>query len=135
MKKHIFLPLILSVLVLNVSVINAASSRPTFVSGETVNMPNEFEKIELLGNLMTGHGPNAIEAGASDNAVYIHFNQSFGNVSITIYNESGLTVYSTVLNTAVQQTIIIPITAANSGIYTVVVENATGYVEGEFDHD
>lgn len=80
-------------------------------------------------------GPNAIEAGASDNAVYIHFNQSFGNVSITICNESGLTVYSTVLNTAVQQTIIIPITAANSGIYTVLVENATGYVEGEFDYD
>lgn len=84
---------------------------------------------------MLGIGPNAIEAGASDDAVYIQFNQSFGNVSITIYNENNLVVYSTVLNTAVQQTIIIPITAANSGIYTVLVENATGYVEGEFDYD
>jgi hypothetical protein len=100
-----------------------------------INMPNEFEKIELLGDLMYGHSPNAIEAGASDNAVYIGFNQSFGNVNISIYNALGGLVYSTVVNTNVQQTIIIPFSNVLSGTYTVELSNANGYVEGDFDKD
>lgn len=134
MKKNIPLLLIMSALFLKVPVF-AVYPMAAPVSAETSNMPNEFEKIILLGDLMTNHGPDAIEAGASDNAVYIGFSQSFGNVSITIYNASGLVVYSTVVNTAVQQTVVIPITAANSGIYTVVLNNATGYAEGDFEHE
>lgn len=113
----------------------ASSPEATPIIYRLNNLPHGYDHIILQGELLLGIGPNAIEAGASDDAVYIQFNQSFGNVSITIYNENNLVVYSTVLNTAVQQTIIIPITAANSGIYTVLVENATGYVEGEFDYD
>ena len=84
---------------------------------------------------MYGHSPNAIEAGASDNAVYIGFNQSFGNVNISIYNALGGLVYSTVVNTDVQQTIIIPFSNVLSGTYTVELSNANGYVEGDFDKD
>ena len=99
------------------------------------NMPNIFDKIILQGDLATSVGPNAIEAGASDDAVYIGFNQSFGNVNISIYNGMGGLVYSTMVNTDVQQVVIIPFNAAASGTYTVELSNANGYAEGEFDHD
>ena len=99
------------------------------------NMPNEFDKINLMGDLMFVVGPNAIEAGASDDAIYIGFNQSFGNVSISIYNSMSSIVYSTVVNTDVQQVFIIPFTNAASGSYTVELSNANGYAEGDFEHD
>jgi hypothetical protein len=49
---------------------------------EDINMPNEFDKIDLMGDLLFVVGPDAIIAGAGDDAVYIGFNQSFGNVNI-----------------------------------------------------
>ena len=99
------------------------------------NMPHGYDKIELRGDLATSVGPNAIEAGANDNAVYIGFNQSFGNVNVSIYNAMGGLVYSTVVNTDVQRTIIIPFANVLSGTYTVEVSNANGYVEGDFNKD
>ncbi|MBR4468793.1 MAG: DUF3244 domain-containing protein, partial [Bacteroidales bacterium] len=80
--------------------------------------PPGYEKINLQGSLMFGVGPNAVVAGANENSVYIGFNQDFGNVSISIYNEAGLVVYSTVVNTSVQQVVIIPFSSAASGTYT-----------------
>lgn len=100
-----------------------------------VDIPHGYERIELKGDIFFGVGPNAIEAGASDDAVYIQFNQSFGNVDISIYSSSGALAYNTVVNTNVQTVVIIPFTAANTGSYTVFLENATGYAEGDFDHD
>ncbi|MBQ8957019.1 MAG: DUF3244 domain-containing protein [Bacteroidales bacterium] len=82
---------------------------------------------------MLGVGPNAVVAGANDNAVYIGFNQDFGNVSISIYNEAGLVVYSTVVNTSVQQEVIIPFTSAASGTYTLELSSTNGYADGDFD--
>lgn len=102
---------------------------------EIADPPQGYEKINLQGTLMYGIGPNAVVAGANDNSVYIHFNQSFGNVSITIYNGAGLMVYNTVANTDVQPTIIIPLVMATTGTYTVVLDNASGYAEGDFEHD
>ncbi len=98
-----------------------------------INMPNEFDKIDLRGDLLMNVGPNAIVAGASDDAVYIGFNQSFGNVNISIYNGMGGLVYNTVVNTDVQQVIIIPFTSAASGSYIVELSNASGYADGDFD--
>ena len=97
-------------------------------------MPEGYEVIELHGDLATNVGPNAIVAGANDDAVYIGFNQDFGNVSITIYNGAGLVAYSTVVDTSVQQVVIIPITTAASGTYTVELSNAFGYADGDFEH-
>ena len=99
------------------------------------NVPTEFETIILHGSLMMGTGANVITAGASGNAVYIHFKQSFGTVSITIYNETGGTVYHTMVNTVVQPTLIIPFSGMNSGSFILSIDNADGYVEGEFEQD
>ena len=97
--------------------------------------PPGYEKINLQGSLMFGVGPNAVVAGANENSVYIGFNQDFGNVSISIYNEAGLVVYSTVVNTSVQQVVIIPFSSAASGTYTIELNSANGYVDGDFEHD
>lgn len=96
------------------------------------NVPTGFEELTLQGTLMMGPCPNAIDAGANRNSVYLHFNQNFGNVSISIYNAEGNLCYSSVVNTNVQQTIIIPISGNNNGGYTVVLNNAIGFAEGEF---
>ena len=81
------------------------------------NVPHGYDEIVLQGTLMFGINPNSIEAGASDDAFYIGFNQIFGNV----------------VNTDVQQVVIIPITSAASGSYTVELNNASGYADGEFN--
>ena len=96
------------------------------------NVPTGYEIINLHGTLMLGIGPNAIDAGASRNSVYLRFNQSLGNVDVLIYDGAGNLRYSGVINTNVQQTIIIPVPGNNNGGFTVVLNNATGFAEGEF---
>lgn len=100
-----------------------------------INMPNEFDKIDLMGDLLMNVGPNAIVAGASNDAVYIGFNQDFGNVNISIYSGMGGLVYSTVVNTSAQSVVIIPFTSAASGSYTVELSNANGYADGDFEKE
>lgn len=100
---------------------------------ETSEIPHGSDEIYLQGSLVLNSGPNAIEAGYNENSVYIQFNQNFGYVDVTIYNPDGLIVYNDVVNTAVQQFLVIPITGFIDGIYTVVLENAAGYVDGEFE--
>ena len=100
------------------------------------NLPTDFETFELHGDLLLGVGPNAISAGYSRNAVCVHFNQSFGSVSVALHNEDGVLVYSTVVNTDVQQTLIIPL-ANNSGNggYYITLDNANGFAEGDFERN
>ncbi|MBQ6771004.1 MAG: DUF3244 domain-containing protein [Bacteroidales bacterium] len=109
-------------------------SRNSIINMED-NVPTGYEVIVLQGRLDVGTNPNAVVAGVNDNSVYIHFNQSFGNVSISIYNAMGNMVYNTVSNTAVQQTVIIPFSNLASGTYTVVLTNANGYAEGDFERN
>ena len=110
-------------------------SAPIFIiNSDVADPPQGFEKIDLHGDLLNNIGPNAVVAGANESSVYIGFNQDFGNVSISIYNGAGLVVYSTVVNTSVQQVVIIPITSAASGTYTVELSNAFGYADGDFEH-
>ena len=110
--------------------VNKAPTPITINNWEIADPPQGFEEIKLQGTLMLGVGPNAVVAGASDNSVYIGFNQDFGNVSISIYNAAGLLVCSTVVNTNVQPTVIIPFENVNTGVYTVVLDNADG---GDFE--
>lgn len=100
-----------------------------------INMPNEFDKIDLMGDLLMNIGPNAIIAGASDDAVYIGFNEDFGSVNISIYNGLGGLVYSTVVNSSIQSEVFIPFAGVASGIYTVEINNANGSINGDFGHD
>lgn len=102
---------------------------------EDNHIPSEAEAIALLGRLNYSASPDDIEAGATNNAVYLYFNQNFGNVNITLHNPSGNLVYSTVVNTAMQQMVIIPITNYTTGTYTVVLTNTEGYAEGDFEHE
>ena len=102
---------------------------------EMDNLPTGYEEIILMGDLMMGNGPRPIIAGANDNSIYIHFNQSFGNVNILIYNAMGGLIYNNVMDTSMQQTMIIPVSGTFSGTYSVVVNNANGYAEGDFERN
>ena len=97
------------------------------------NVPTGFEEIFLQGTLMTGTGPNSVIAGANRNSVYLHFSRSFGNVNVRIYNDSGSLVYNSIVDTSVQQTVIIPIPGNNNGTYAVELDNANGFAEGYFE--
>ena len=118
-----------------VHAINAVSVPTTIYKYDVEDPPPGYEKINLLGDLMLNIGPNAIVAGASVDAVYIGFNQSIGNVNISIFNGMGGLVYSTVVNTNVQQSVIIPFSSALSGSYTVEISNVNGYADGDFEHN
>lgn len=100
----------------------------------TTDPPTGADKIHLIGQLDLNQGPNDVEAYAADNYVYIYFHRNFGNVNITLYNVTGVIIYNDVVNTAVQQTVIIPIISIVDGPLTLVLENASGYAEGEFDN-
>lgn len=97
------------------------------------HIPTEAEKIVLRGRLDYNAGSDDIEAGATDQAVYLYFNRNFCNVSISLYNATGNLIYSSVVDTSMQQLVVIPINSTASGTYTVVLDNANGYAEGYFE--
>lgn len=99
------------------------------------NVPTGYEVFELRGDLMLGIDPNAINAGANRNSVYLHFSRSFGNVNVRIYNESGSLVYNSIVDTSAQQTVIIPLAGNSNGTYAVELDNANGFAEGEFTQE
>ena len=138
MKKNTLIIIGLCALGLCFGDVQAVNKAPTPIEinkWEIADPPQGYEKINLQGTLMLGVGPNAIVAGASDDAVYVGFNQDFGNVNITIYNSNGLQVYSTVVDTSIQQVVIIPFTSAASDAYTIALNHADNYAEGDFEKD
>lgn len=102
---------------------------------DVTDPPAGYEIIDLQGTLLYGIDPNTIVAGASDDAVYIGFNEDFGSVNISIYNGLGGLVYSTVVNSSIQSEVFIPFAGVASGIYTVEINNANGSINGDFGHD
>lgn len=99
---------------------------------ETLDVPPNTTKIDLNGDLMYSIGPDSVEAFLSKNSVQVCFHQNFGNVSITLFGNTGGMVYSGIVNTAVQQTVFIPLAGTPSGTYTLVLNNVSGMAEGEF---
>lgn len=97
------------------------------------SIPHGAEEIVLHGLLETNAGPEDVEAYIDGDFLYVSFHRSFGNVSITLYNPNNLIIYSGVVNTAVQQLLVIPVSLNDEGIYTIVLENATGYADGDFE--
>ena len=108
---------------------------PTILNKDDDHIPSGAERIRLKGKLNFNTNPENIEAGATENAVYLYFDQNYGNVNIWLYNPTGILIYSGVVDTSMQQLVVIPITSAASGTYTVVLDNANGYAEGDFEHD
>ncbi len=138
MKKNMLIIIGLCALGLCFGDVQAVNNAPTPIEInklEIADPPQGYEEINLQGTLMLGVGPNAIVAGASDDAVYIGFNQSFGYVNVSIYNSLGGLVYNTVVNTDVQTVVIIPFSSAASGTYTVELNSANGYVDGDFERN
>lgn len=107
---------------------------PVIQNEKTIFFPNDAERIELNGTLMFNH-QSSIEAAVNDYAVYIQFNQNFGNVSISLYNQSGALIHNGMVDTSVQSQVVIPFLNSTNGTYTLVLENVSGYVEGEFVED
>lgn len=97
-------------------------------------LPDGYERIELHGSFSYSNGPDGIEAGVSQSDVIIQFNQNYGNVTLSLYNGSGVLVYNGVVNTTVQQLAIIPINGGSSGSYLLEMSNDLIIAEGEFDH-
>ena len=115
--------------------VQAANPQTVLMYNLGTDIPVIYDRVELHGDLATSVGPNAIEAGASDDAIYIGFNQSFGNVDISIYNDMSNLVYRTIVNSDAQPVVIIPFVGFASGSYTIELNNANGYAEGDFEHD
>ena len=131
MKKLLSLILagLLSVIVVEAV---AISCQNTPIQIETPDNPPTETIIVLHGDLILSTGPNSIEACHSKNSVQICFHQNFGYVNITLMSETGSVVYNNTVNTAVQHTFYIPISGTSSGNYTLVLDNANGYAEGDF---
>ena len=96
------------------------------------NPPNQ-STILLQGSLDTNAGPNDVEAYVDEYNIYINFHRSFGNVNITLYNPFGLTVYHDVINTNIQNLVVIPISGLPEGTYTIVLEKNSNYLDGDFE--
>lgn len=134
MKKNVLVFVSLCILCLfarQAQAVNVEHPSVAIINTED-NVPTGYEAIFLEGKLSYSAGPNDIVAGASKNSVYLHFNQSFGNVSISIFNAEGNLVYNSVVDTSMQRTIIIPIMGNSDGTFSVVLDNAFGDVEGDF---
>lgn len=97
--------------------------------------PTTAQQIHLKGLLDTNAGPNDIEAYVDGSYIYVIFNRSFGNVSVSLYNANSFLIYCDIINTAVQSTVIIPFLNTTGGTFTLILETNNGYVEGEFGGD
>lgn len=102
-------------------------------TSDPTDPPTTAQQLIINGQLDTNAGPNDIEAYVDGHYVYVEFHRNFGNVSITLYDPDGLTLYSDVVNTGVQQLVVIPVSAFMEGIYTIVLESILGSAEGEFE--
>ena len=73
------------------------------------------------------------------NSGIVYYGGFLGGAAVGVFvmkrRRLNVSIYTDVVNTSVQQTVIIPITGAPNGTYTLVLENTTGYAEGEFNKE
>lgn len=98
----------------------------------TTDIPPNETQIDLHGSLVNSIGPNSVEAYYGNNCVIVCFHQIFGYVNITLTSDTGIVVYDNTVNTAVQQTFYIFLSDTSGGNYTLILDNANGYAEGDF---
>ncbi len=128
-KKLLLILGVFSLIMLQATLVSQ-NLNPTEIQKSDV--PPGMTEIVLQGTLDLNHRPNSFEAYADGDFVYICFNQNFGFVSIMIMTESGSVIYDNTINTAVQSTCIIPISGFNTGTYTLILNDANDYAEGDF---
>lgn len=100
---------------------------------EISDIPPNSTEIVLCGKLDYGADADAVEAYYNQNLVVVSFHQNFGYVSVILIGDGGA-VYNQTINTSVQQTVYIPLAGALSGRYTLILNNANGYAEGDFEN-
>ena len=120
-KKFLFLFL---VCLLGIGVIEAVET--------STNPPGDNSVIAMYGDIDCSYGPNSVEAYFNSNMVVVCFHQNFGCVNIILIG-GGNTIYNGNVNTAVQQTVYIPIAGAPSGSYTLILDNTNGGCVGNFE--
>lgn len=103
-------------------------------TGDPTDPPITAETIQLMGLLDTNAGPDDIEAYFDGSTVYVCFHRSFGSVNITLYDPSNVMVYNNVVNTEIQQLVVIRLNSLTQGVYTLYLENTFGYSNGEFEY-
>ena len=96
------------------------------------DIPPNMTAIDLHGDLDCNAGPDSVEAYYNQNFVVVSFHQNFGYVSVILIGDGG-TIYNQTINTSVQQTVYIPLAGAAAGRYILVLNNANGYAEGDFE--
>ena len=111
----------------------ALNPEPLPIEENTDELPPDYDLIELMGSLVLNAGPYALEIGFNETSIYIQFNQNLGYVGITIINPYGWTIYNDVVNTAVQQVFVVPISFTAEGLYTIILDNTFYYAEGDFE--
>ena len=132
MKTKHFIPLLLCFLFPSTGNIHAVNTTAVPETVINQNGPEGYEKIDLIGDLMLSAGPNAISAWVDGSTIRISFSQNFGYVNIELSNASG-SLYTTVVNTGVQQLVIIPIPEGENGPFTLWLSNNSGEASGDFD--
>lgn len=133
MKRRLLFLLCFCLLGISVLETQALNPEPLPIEENTDELPPDYDLIELMGSLVLNAGPNALEIGFNETSIYIQFNQNFGYVGITIINPYGWTIYNDVVNTAVQQVFVVPISLTAEGLYTIILDNTFYYAEGDFE--
>ena len=93
-------------------------------------------EIDLGGDLMgklDRFTPDPIEITTTSGGISIQFNANLGDVTVGITNAFGATVYSTIINSAVQTTLFIPTQNFPSGTYSITISNSNGSASGDFN--
>lgn len=96
---------------------------------------SKSEKIDLKGK-MASIGIHTVTetltAFLQDNLINVDFNFNVGIVAITIKDQAGAEVYSSIVNSQEGQ-FAIPITNLPMGTYTITFDNGNGNMWGEFE--
>ena len=99
---------------------------------EKSDIPPGMTEIDMEGTLIYYNpGQNSVEAFMCQSYVQVNFHQNFGYVNLTLMGETGHNVYCVNVNTALQQTVYIPIAIIPCGNYTLVLDNANGEARGD----
>ena len=127
MKKKLFILATICAMGLGAQQLNAANPFIAHTPDKTVDGK---EKIDFQGTIPLTS--NAMKATANSNTVCLTFSQNIGYVSVTLIDGNGNLVYNGIVDTSAQRVVVIP-TGNSEGRCTLVVENAAGYAEGDFE--
>ena len=132
MLKQIILSVIIIVSVVIGSYATSPSNSQISGSKSTEITTRDMEKaIFLYGQLFSGgvRASDIIDAYISSATLRVEFRDIIGNVEVEIVNSSGNLVYDTVVNTVLEERLIVPVAGWTSDTYTVyfIASHGTGY--------